>query len=294
MNRHIKFGLIGLLIIDLNVAVADMLTAANPLIQPAPFSAAFKSLSSAKFDDDSISNIEFSVNEVKLNGTFSGIKSGDGMFIIGGEFRYTEYQFNSDLADDNQLYEIALPMTYITGTSDLRHIVRVAPGIKSDFEDLSGDDITLTAFYQANFVSSATLTWVLGAGVGHQFGESQAFPLMGAIYQPNEEWRFNLVLPQLEATYIASDNNLWYFSLIPSGRSWNVENENDLTDVDIITEEIRLALGTVYAINKNLALRAEVGSATGRNLEFTMSNGDEVDVDVEDTSFIGVTLEYRP
>lgn len=90
------------------------------------------------------------------------------------------------------------------------------------------------------------------------------------------------------------EKNLWYFSLIPAGRSWNVEKKNDSTDVDVVTEEIRLALGTVFTVNKNMAIRAEVGKATGRNLEFTLANGDEVDLDVEDTSFFGISLEYRP
>lgn len=154
MNNKSKLGIIGFLLINSYSAVADLESGANRLHQPAQFNLTFNTLADAEFDKKNIDDIDFSVDEVKLNGVFSTFNAGAGLFIIGGEFRYSEYQFDSARTDDNQLYEVAVPMTYITGSSDWQHIIRISPGINSDFEDLNGDDFTLTGIYQAKYTSS--------------------------------------------------------------------------------------------------------------------------------------------
>lgn len=260
--------------------------------QSAPFKLTINHISEAEFDEESINNIDFSVTEVKLNGTLAAFDAGAGKFMMAGEFRYTQYQFDSDQIDNNSLYEVSMPLTYISAPSTWTHIINVTPGINSDFEELSEDDYKFSAFYQARYYRSKTLTWVMGFGAGQQFGETQAYPLVGAIYQPNAQWHFNLVFPQLAASYSASEKSQWYLSLSPEGRTWNVENESESSDVDIVMKEIRMVFGTVYGFDNGLALRAEVGAVTGRNLELTLDNGDEVDLDIKDASFVGISLEY--
>lgn len=260
--------------------------------QSAPFKLTINQISEAEFDEEGADDADFSVNEVKLNGALATFDAGAGKFMMAGEFRQTQYQYDSTQIDDKSLYELSMPLTYITGPSIWTHIINVTPGINSDFEELSGDDFKLSAFYQARYYSSKTLTWVMGLGAGQQFGEIQAYPLVGAIYQPNEQWHFNLVFPQLAATYSASEKSQWYLSLSPEGRTWNVENENTSKDVDVVMQEIRMVFGTVYGFDNGLALRAEVGAVTGRKLDVTLDNGDELDLEIKDASFVGISLEY--
>lgn len=287
-------GTFGLCFFGSSYASTASQTALSPLTQPAPFKLSVTSLSTAEFDEEEISSdIDFTVNEVELSGVFGATNVLNGKLVFGADFRYTEYKFDSVDAEDNGLYEVHLPMTYITGSDQWTHVARVAPGIHSDFEEVDGEDFTMTALYQATYKSSDTLSWVMGAGIGHEFGEVSGFPLVGAIYRPNEKLLFNLVLPQLEAIYIAQENWIWHLSLAPTGRSWNVEDKSKEKDVDIVTSEFRVSAGTTFAITDAIALRGTVGSALNRNIEFTLDDGEEVDLDIEDSSFISIALEMR-
>ncbi len=287
----LTIAITGCLLLSTHSAVAGSQTPQPG--QTAPFKLTINHISEAEFDEEGANNFDFSVNEVKLNGTLAAFDAGAGKFIMAGEFRHTQYQYDSAQIDDKSLYELSMPLTYITGSSTWQHIVNITPGINSDFEELSGDDFKISAFYQARYNSSKTLTWVMGLGVGQQFGETQAYPMAGAIYQPNAQWHFNLVFPQgLAANYSASEKSQWYLSVSPEGRTWNVENENESNDVDVVMKEIRMVFGTVYGFDNGLALRAEIGGVTGRNLDFTLDNGDEVDLDIKDASFVGLSLEY--
>ncbi len=291
MKFKLTMAITGCLLLSAHSAIAGSQTPQPG--QSAPFKLTINQISEAEFDEESINNIDFSVNEVKLNGALAAFDAGAGKFIMAGEFRYTQYQFDSDQIDDNSLYEVSMPLTYITGSSTWQHIVNITPGINSDFEDVTEDDFKFSTFYQARYNSSKTLTWVMGLGVGQQFGETQAYPIVGAIYQPNAQWHFNLVLPQLAVNYSASDKSQWYLSVSPEGRTWNVENENKTNDdVDIVMQEIRVVFGAVYGFDNGLAMRAEIGSVTERNLDFTLNNGDEFDLEVKDASFVGISLEY--
>lgn len=274
-------------------AMAADSTSSYQLDKAPSFSLSVTRMNDAEFDEDSIDDVEFSVSEVELKGDIVDFDVGAGKIVVVGDFRYSQYQYNTDQIDDKDLYEVAVPMTYTTGPATWMHRVTIIPGINSDFENISGDDVKFSAFYQAIYRRSSTLTWVMGLGAGHQFGDTQAFPIFGAIYKPNEKWHFNLVFPEFEASYIASAKSHWYLSVKPTGRTWNIEVESSNDNVDITTKEIRVALGTVYAVNQSLALRVEVGSAMNRELDLTLDNGSEVELDVEDATFIGLSLEYR-
>lgn len=266
----------------------------SKLDQSAPFKFTINRLGTANYDNANISDeIKFSVNEVQLHGIFATFNAGAGKFIMAGDFRYTQFRYVSDQIDDKDLYEVSMPMTYITAPSTWQHIINISPSINSDFKKISEDDFKLSTYYQAQYNSSKMLTWVLGLGFGYQFGDLQAYPILGIIYRPNSQWHFNIVFPQLKISYTASQKSLWYFSANPTGRTWNVEREDKSGNVDIVMKEIRVVVGTVYEFDNALALRAEIGGATGRNLNFTRDNGHDDGLNIDDAIFTGLSLEYR-
>lgn len=290
----IIIGTIGLCFLGRSFASTPTQSTLPSLTQVAPFKLSVTALPTAEFDEENIpDDLDFTANELELLGVFAATDLANAKLIFGAEFRYTQYNFDSDDADNNELYELNLPITYITASNRWTHVARVAPGIHTDFEEVDSEDFTVTALYQATYKSSDQLSWVMGAGVNHQFGEAQAFPIVGAIYRPTDKLLLNLVLPQLEAIYIAKESWLWHLSLAPTGRSWNVQDETSEKDVDIVTSEFRVSAGTTFAINDTLAIRGTVGSVMNRNLEFTLDSGEAVDLDVEDGSFVSLALEMR-
>lgn len=280
-------------VLNTSTAIAQSEKSFSPLMNLAPIMIGVNVLSDAQFDDDAVTGEDFSVIEIELRSIIGATSLNTGKLIFGADFRYTQYSFSSDNVDDSDLYQLSIPMTYISASDQWTHIIRIAPGIHSDFEEIDSEDFTATALYQATYTSSNTLKWVAGIGIGHEFGESSVFPLIGAIYQPGEKLLFNLVLPKLEMIYAIKENWSLHASLGPTGRSWNVVNETNEKDVDIVASEIRFSVGTSFAINNTLSIRGAVGSAMNRNLEFTLDDGSEADLDVEDSSFVSVAIEVR-
>ena len=268
------------------IAQAEM----KDLTQEAPFRLAINYLGDAKVSDSrDTSGTEISVREIELKGVVGAADMFQGKLITGIDVRNTQYQYTKN-THSRDLYEVALPLTYVTGSEKWTHIARLAPSLNSDLTEVTEDDLTTSFLYQGRYRSSDRLTWVLGAGGNHYFGDYKMYPLLGVVYQMTDRIKLDVLVPKFQLSF-SSHHQLSYISLTPAGRKWNIESEDNSADVNIVTKEMRVALGHLYDFS-GLSLRAEVGKAFGRVLDLEQGSN-QIDVNVDNASFASIALEYR-
>lgn len=269
-----------------------VIAAPQSIYRASTFELNFSQASDAEIENVGSPAPELSAQEVELKASFAAWDIDGGKLVLGNHTRYTQYQFSAANIEDKDLYEIYFPLSYIQKSGSWTHIGRLSLGLSSDFEELDQEDLVVSALYRGLYKSSAKLDWVLGLGLNRNFGDSQVFPLLGANYQASEQWRFELVLPQIKISYKPQARLLYFFQLKPNGRKWNVEDEQSGNDVDITTKEIRTSLGVSYQSTKSLRLSAELGQLFARSIEVSDINGIEQEIDIEDSSVISLSLGY--
>lgn len=263
---------------------------ASDLYRATPFELNISHAADAEIENTGSPAPELSSSEVELKAIFSTWDLDQGKLILGSQLRYTQYQFSGNNIADKDLYEIYFPLTYIRRVDRWTHITRLSLGLSSDFEEVDQEDLAAAAIYRALYKSTRHLDWVVGLGVNRNFGDVQAFPILGANYQASPQWRYELVLPQIKISYKPQRNYLFFFQLKPNGRQWNVEEEQSGNDVDITTKEIRTSLGFSYQSSNKLRLTLELGQLLERSIEVTDINDQEQDVDLEDSTQLSLSL----
>ena len=267
---------------------------AADLSRPAPFHIRINTIES-EFDSDVTANPEFKSSEVGLYGTVLATDFAAGKLIVSVNYDYSLYRYEELMfGKDIKLHALSSPISYVGSQGDWLHKMSVIPGIYSDLENISSEDYAVGINYQGIYSASPSTRWVLGAGVNRQFGDSQAFPIVGVIYEPNDYFQYTLVLPQIEISYTPRQDSVWFFKIRPSGNKWNVESQFSETDVDIVTKSVEIVFGGEQSISRNLSTLIEVGVAGAREVELEGPLGESFKMDVEADVFMTLQLNYRP
>lgn len=267
--------------------------AAN-LSRPAPFHIRISTIES-EFDNDVTANPEFKASEIGLYGTFLAADFAAGKLIASVNYDYSFYRYEELMfGKDIKLHALSFPISYINSQGNWLHKMSVIPGLYSDLDEISSEDYAVGINYQGIYRTSPSTRWVMGAGVNRQFGDSQAFPIVGVIYEPNDHFQYNLVLPQIKINYTPRQGSVWFFKLGPNGNKWNIENQFSETDVDIVTRSVEIVFGGEQSISRKLSTLIEVGVAGAREVELEGPLGESFDLDVEADVFITFQLNYRP
>ena len=134
------------------------------------------------------------------------IKLNDRLTLtLGGGYglKHTDATFLADLPQDlNALYFEAGARYRINDKAFAS--IKVSPGFYSDFKDLEGDDLRMPTLALGGYEFDNGITVV--GGFMYRFGSrAKPFaPALGLTYQPNQSWKFDLVLPRPAVTYFAS------------------------------------------------------------------------------------------
>ncbi|PCI51128.1 MAG: hypothetical protein COB51_02465 [Moraxellaceae bacterium] len=269
---------------------------AADLSRPAPFHIKINTIES-EFNSNVTADPEFKATAVGLYGTFLVTDLAGGKLIAAVNYDYSLYRYEELVfGEEVKLHALSLPISYITSQGGWLHKVNVIPGLYSDLDEVSGEDYAVGVNYQGIYRTSPSTRWVMGAGVNRQFGDSQAFPILGVIYKPNDHFQYALVLPQIKINYTPRQGQTWFFKFGPNGNKWNVESQISeiQTDVDIVTKSVEMAFGSEQSISGNLSALFEVGVAGAREVELEGPLGETFDLDVEADVFITLQLNYRP
>lgn len=165
--------------------------------------------------------------------------------------------------------------------------LEVAPGIYSDFRDISGSDFNAPLILGFSYLVDSKLQFVFGLAVDPCFStrfnsilDSPAFPGVGVRWQFADDWTLCAILPEPEIQYDFNDQWQFFAGGRLKGGSYRVsETQGDGVgrqdfNNDVVTyREIRAGLGARYKIHPAVTLEAEVGYTLSRSLTYKNEDG---------------------
>lgn len=208
--------------------------------------------------------------------------------------RWTRYAFDVDAKDFDDLttHSVRLPLrlTY-RGLPEWTLIASVTPGLSTDFDGVTTDDLVVGALFLANRRWSESLTLSAGAGYSQAFGASRGFPALGATWEPREDVRIELIFPRPRILYTAAPSLDLFAVFEPGGDQWNIRDEGRTRDLAL--EEYRAGLGLEWRHGSRLALVALAGAALQRQLDLREDGTRVFRRDIDDTWFLRAGLVFR-
>jgi Domain of unknown function (DUF6268) len=144
----------------------------------------------------------------------------------------------------------------------------LSPGVATDFDQITRDDVTLTAIGVLGYQISPSLSLAV-AGYAHQAaGETTAFPGVGVLWKPTDTTIVQLTPPIVALGWNPQKD--WTLSLAayPTGSAWDVDHSGTDGMVEAIKFSAwRVGLGVEYRIWDHLRLTAQVGVNFGGEIE---------------------------
>lgn len=246
----------------------------------------YSSPSEGDFEDE----IEIHEGKAGFLIPFSTSTDGGIGFATGAYFQADVWSPDNEDLDDVDLYKGKIPIFIdFKFTDDLSTIFNVTPGIHSDFEEVDEDDFRVDGWIQFNYALNKNLQISLGAAIGEEFGEAQAFPIGGVRWQATDNLLLDLMIPYPRAQLAFSDNFHLFLFGEPSGGEWNV-GDSEETQVDIQQKGFRAGAGLEFGLTEKGWIYMAAGVEGGRELQIAV-NDDEVfddEVDLDDQAFFRV------
>jgi len=139
----------------------------------------------------------------KLDFLLAGVNYS-GLTLSGMEQSFSEKEF----------YAISVPITFQKSFSQkYALLVSAIPTLSSDLKDVSGEDISYSAFAMLKIHTSKNFSYSVGAGYSRQFFGSILIPVIGIDWQISERLSLSGTLPVSEKLkYQLSDKSIIGFS----------------------------------------------------------------------------------
>ena len=170
------------------------------------------------------------------------------------------------------------------------------PGVHSDMDDISGDDIYFSGAALMSYTFSDSFLLSAGLYYDDSFGIPQLLPMLGALWQICDGLTLDAALPQFL---------VFSYGVIPElalGLKFNVEgNQYRLSEgkpwKNTIVKYTQILTGPFVDLylSDHLVLRIDGGLATGREFEFRDDDTSHklFDGDVKDMGYVGTSLSYQ-
>jgi hypothetical protein len=167
--------------------------------------------------------------------------------------------------------------------------IRLYPGFYSDFKELGDDDLRMPVLALGGYGFDNGLSVVGGFAYRFGYHAGQFIPVLGFSYQPDQQWRFDLIAPRPGVTYFASRQ----LQLFVAGDF--ASDEYELKDRTFGAKAIRYSdykamVGVTYLPVPAVKISTSVGYAFERR--FAFFDGSRPDLRVDDAPFIKVSLDY--
>jgi hypothetical protein len=173
----------------------------------------------------------------------------------------------------------------------------VRPGLYSDFDDVSGQDVHVPGLALVSYELNPEWTLLFGVNV-HAGREIPVLPAVGAVWRPDTNWTANLVLPRADVTRRLDENWSAFvgFDLVGGaytvGERFGTAHGAPLLDGERLTyREIRLGAGARYQLGRRLRVELEGGWAVDRRFVY-----DRLDLEFEGDAApyvrLGITGSY--
>jgi len=167
--------------------------------------------------------------------------------------------------------------------------IKLYPGFYSDFKELGEDDLRMPVLALGGYSFDNGLSVV--GGLIYRFGyhAAQFIPALGFSYQPDPNWRFDLIAPRPGITYVASRR----LQLFVAGDFASDEYElKDLTfgAKAIKYSDLKAMVGVQYLPVPAVRISTSAGYAFDRKIAFF--DGNRPDMRVDDVPFVKVSLDF--
>jgi hypothetical protein len=126
--------------------------------------------------------------------------------------------------------------------------------------------------------------WVVGAGVGEEFGKVRVFPVLGAVWMLSDRSTLTTLFPLLKYEYSAGNRRKYVAEFAPSGAEWTWEPGaiGNAEAGDLILQGLRISGGGEFGISEAATAFANVGVVVARKAKVAQqanpSNNASVDL----------------
>ncbi len=214
---------------------------------------------------------EITQEDVSANYTqaIPGISSKTNIYSAGVSVKYTHLDFDEPQLSSLELLKLEAPLQ---GTHILNKKMvtwTLSPGIHGQANHIDESDFRIQGQTSVIFLRE-NLKWILGVGFGDTFGEVKAFPVLGAIWQINENSVLTLMFPQVKYEYTTESKTTYSFKIEPSGSQWQWQKGqilNSTVDLDVTVSGIKSTVGVSRKVKEKLIVYSEAGVIANRKFE---------------------------
>ena len=130
-----------------------------------------------------------------------------GRLSLTPEITYSELQvsapFAARLPESLQTVSLGLRGDY-RWSPKLSYSLLFAPGLAGDFRQIGADDLRVRLGFSARYNASDRLTLLGGLIYQEGYRSLPVFPIIGALYRPNERWTISFAAPRPGVSYARS------------------------------------------------------------------------------------------
>jgi hypothetical protein len=219
-------------------------------------------------------------------------KRGDFLWAASLGYNLTEVNFTDiKSVQDDTLHTLELQITGLWRPSATRWsaMAFVTPGVSTDFEGISADDLECTGLGLINYRLSDEWTFAGGAFGRYETDDSMLVPAFGFIWR-REPFVVQMTPPFAVIGWRATDKLTLSLSAYPSGGSW------DLDQADVNRLEVsgwQSAASVIYQFTDHWSVSFRGGVNFGGELEvLDRENRAIVEEDLQSAAFGAVNIRY--
>jgi len=166
--------------------------------------------------------------------------------------------------------------------------VRLSPGFYSDFKDIGDDDLRMPVLALGGYTFDNGVSLIGGFIYRFGYQAGQYIPALGISYQPNQDWKIDLIAPRPALTYFASKRLQLFVAGDFSSDEYELKDRS-LGAKALKYSDYKAMGGCNYLPLPDLKLSTSVGYAFERR--FAFYDGNRSDMRIDDVPFFRVSLE---
>lgn len=175
--------------------------------------------------------------------------------------------------EDLHLLELPMVLLYRPEGSDWSYNARISPGLSSDLDSITTDDMFVDARLGGNYRWNEKTELNFGVAYTRAVGEPQIFPYLGFVYQANDQLRLQWRGFTVEARYRVMPSWVLRFTGEVVGGYWNIDTpESDY----LALQSYRMGLTLERELAEDLWLVAGAGITMANELRWQDNANDTI------------------
>ncbi|MDZ4817058.1 MAG: DUF6268 family outer membrane beta-barrel protein [Verrucomicrobiota bacterium] len=200
-------------------------------------------------------------------------------FRFGPEWSRFSFGMPSAAPMPNTLQEVAMLIGADYVINDAWQLrMEMHPGLYSDFQDISFDDVNIPATFGASYSMNESLKFLVGISVNPR-REYPVLPGAGVWWKINDKWTLNAVMPKPRIEYHVNDTVTLHAGGEVKGGTYMVADDfgrtHGIANLDsepIDYWEVRTGAGLTWNVREHVSVGLEGGYMIDRNIEYNNAN----------------------